>query len=127
LFVAAAHHAHTALQVIYHGKTYQSLPPVHPCQRSKSAGWHLTSTSNHWSNLVTMKAMVTNIIEPYGNATAARLGLPDTQKVWWIIDVWSVHVSEAFRTFLKGCPLILVLFVPPNCTSKLQPGRMWQC
>lgn len=68
-----------------------------------------------------MKAMVTTIIEPYRNATAARLGLPDTQKMLWIIDVWSVHVSEAFRTFLKGYPHILVLFVPPNCTSKLQP------
>jgi hypothetical protein len=35
--------------------------------------------------------------------------------------VWSVHVSAAFRTFLKGYPHILVLFIPPNCTGKLQP------
>jgi hypothetical protein len=69
-----------------------------------------------------MKAFVARIIEPYREATVERLGLPADEKMLWLIDVWSVHVSDAFRSWMKQHFLhILVLFIPPNCTSKFQP------
>jgi hypothetical protein len=69
-----------------------------------------------------MKMLVQRIIEPYRVAVAARLGRPADQKMIWLIDVWQVHVSKEFRGWMKEhYAQILVLFVPPNCTSKLQP------
>jgi hypothetical protein len=110
------------LQAIYQGKTDQSLPPSRLRHRSKHAGWHFTSTENHWSDLPSMKALVSKIIEPYRKCTVEKLGLPAEQKILWLIDVWSVHVSEAFRSWMKQhFANILILYIPPNCTSKLQP------
>jgi DDE superfamily endonuclease len=38
-----------------------------------------------------------------------------------VLDVWAVHISEEFRSFLRMYhPNIHLVFVPPNCTSKLQ-------
>jgi hypothetical protein len=69
-----------------------------------------------------MKALVTTIVEPYHKRTIERLGLTAEQKMLWIIDVWSVHISDAFRSWMKGnFHNILILYIPPNCTSKLQP------
>ena len=110
------------MQVIYQGKTDASLPPLHLRLKTKFQGWHFTSTDNQWSDLPTMKALVRRVIEPYRKATVQRLDLSPEQKMIWLIDVWSVHVSEAFRSFMReNFPSILVLYVPPNCTSKFQP------
>ena len=115
-------HMECASQVIYQGKTAQSLPPAHLRNRSKHAGWHFTCTENHWSDLSAMKALVTTIIEPYRKHTIEKLALTPEQKMLWLIDVWSVHVSEAFRSWMKDSfSNILVLYIPPNCTSNLQP------
>jgi len=38
-----------------------------------------------------MHALVDEIIAPYFAAQKAKLGLPDSQKSTWQIDVWSVH------------------------------------
>ena len=38
-----------------------------------------------------------------------------------MLDVWSVHISTQFRAFLaEKHPYIHLVYVPPNCTSKLQ-------
>ena len=38
-----------------------------------------------------------------------------------VLDVWAVHKSEEFRLFLRThFPRIHLVFVPANCTSKLQ-------
>jgi hypothetical protein len=40
----------------------------------------------------------------------------------WMIDVWSVRISDAFRSWMKGnFHNNLVLYIPSNNTSKLQP------
>lgn len=110
------------MQVIYQGKTTGSLPD-HSCRRgSRWSGWDWCYTENHWSNLECMKSLVQKIVVPYAKRTIERLGLPANQKIIWIIDAWSVHKSVAFRDYMHtNHPYILLLFIPPNCTSKLQP------
>lgn len=54
---------------------------------------------------------------------AQELGTdPAKAPLLWLIDVWSVHVNADFCAHMKDSyPLILRLFVPPNCTSKFRP------
>ena len=62
------------------------------------------------------------IIAPYFACKRATAGLASDQKAIWIIDCWPVHIGEEFRAWMKqGYSNILVLYVPPNCTGKLQP------
>lgn len=92
------------------------------CDWSRIAGWHWTQTENHWSNLATSKQFVREIIAPYFATKRAAVGLAADQKAIWIIDCWPVHIGEEFRAWMKAeYPDILVLYVPPNCTGKLQP------
>lgn len=116
-------HSLHATQVIYQGTTDKSLPAAHLRAKQKFKGWHWAQTANHWSDLPTMKALVKRIIEPYRVAMAEQLGKdPATARLMWLIDVWSVHVGDPFRSHMKEeYPNILLLFVPPNCTSKFQP------
>lgn len=62
------------------------------------------------------------IIASYFAAKRTALGLAADQKAIWIIDCWPVHIGEEFRAWMRlHYPDILVLYVPPNCTGKLQP------
>lgn len=89
---------------------------------TRFAGWLWSQTDNHWSNLTESKSLVRHVLAPYFKRKIEELGLPQQQKCVWVIDCWPVHISAAFRDFMKtDFPWILVLFVPPNCTSKLQP------
>lgn len=110
------------MQVIYQGKTSASLPAINLRSGVKFAGWHWTQTENHWSNLNAQKQLTNHIIAPYVAKKKEELGLPQSQKALWLIDCWPVHISEDYRNWMKEQhPLIIVLFIPPNCTSRLQP------
>jgi hypothetical protein len=85
-------------------------------------GWHWTQTENHWSNYEVQKQLTNLIIAPYIKKKVAELRLPEDQKALWLIDCWPVHISEAYRAWMKEAhPNIIVLYIPPNCTGKLQP------
>ncbi|KIK77064.1 hypothetical protein PAXRUDRAFT_167970 [Paxillus rubicundulus Ve08.2h10] len=69
-----------------------------------------------------MQSLVDDIIAPYLDKTKHQLGLPSTQKSLWQIDVWSVHRSEEFRTWMTKChPMIILDYVPGGCTGQFQP------
>jgi len=78
--------------------------------------------ANHWSTQETMKSFVQKVLHPYFEGKCFDFGLNLlTQRMIWLIDYWSVHISTEFRGFMKeNFPHILLLFVPANCTSKLQ-------
>ncbi len=41
----------------------------------------------------------------------------------WIIDRWNVYINEKFRNWIKKKHTnILLIFIPTNCTSELQPA-----
>ena len=49
--------------------------------------------------------------------------LPADQKMIWLIDCWSVHISKEFREWMKiHHPEIHVLYISANCRSVFQPA-----
>lgn len=88
----AASGAMLPLQVIYQGKTLQSLPGGNVPRDSRFKGWQWSVTENHWANLTTTKTHVKSIIVPYHKRIIAEQGLPEDQKCIWIIDCWPVRV-----------------------------------
>jgi hypothetical protein len=116
------------LQVIFKGSTEACLPALSD-RENMPAGFHFTMTTNHWSNLDTMKDWAVIIFAPYIAAKRERLGLAGNLEKGippgWavlILDCWGVHLLKVFHEFLHQLvPRLLLKFVPPNCTSKLQP------
>ncbi|KIK07128.1 hypothetical protein K443DRAFT_87893, partial [Laccaria amethystina LaAM-08-1] len=48
--------------------------------------------------------------------------LPPSQKSLWSIDVWSVHRSDEFKTWVnQHHPTIILDYVPGGCTGDAQP------
>jgi hypothetical protein len=53
-------------QAIFTSTTHRCLPPQNEgSELCEEAGWHLTYSGNHWSNLDTCKDFVKKILEPY--------------------------------------------------------------
>jgi hypothetical protein len=79
-------------------------------------------TGNHWSNQMTMRQWIEDVIIPYLARERARLGLRPSHKALLIIDVWSVHRSAEFLDWMREYhPEILIDFVPGGCTGIGQP------
>jgi hypothetical protein len=107
------------LQLIFTGTSPRSLPAATPL--SLSASVHITNSGNHWSSQETMQQYVEKIIVPYAERMTKLYNLDSNSKVLLVLDVWAVHKSEEFRKFLETYhPRIRLVFVPANCTSKLQ-------
>lgn len=69
-----------------------------------------------------MQSLVNDIIAPYFMKKKAGLGLPLTQRSLWQIDVWLVHHSQEFQTWMKKThPTIILDYVPGGCTGQFQP------
>ncbi|KAI1781574.1 hypothetical protein LXA43DRAFT_854343, partial [Ganoderma leucocontextum] len=67
-----------------------------------------------------MKSYVIFVLAPYFDHWREFHQRP-TQKCIWNIDVWSVHRSDAFRTWMKAEYIwIIVIYVPGGCTPLLQ-------
>jgi len=120
-------------QAIYFGKTSVSLPSKDaPCyDESMAAGFKLkpSCTKTYWSNQNTMHTFVDDILTPYFKSRKLALSLPLSQKSLWQIDVWSVHRSKEFRSWMhENHPNIVVDYVPGGCTGVHQPcdvGIQW--
>ena len=107
------------LQLIFEGKTTNCLPPHTPA--SLAAQVHLTFSHNHWSSLATMKQFVEEVIMPYATRSINTHNLRADANIILVLDVWSVHKSAEFRTYMKEQhSRIHLVYVPANCTSKLQ-------
>jgi DDE superfamily endonuclease len=107
------------LQLIFQGKTERCEPP--PTVASLAALVDITHSENHWSSLETMQRWVEKVLMPYAERCVKRHVLRSDAEIILVLDVWSVHKSEAFRRYLRyQHPRIHLVFVPANCTSKLQ-------
>jgi len=74
-----------------------------------------------------MQQCVSEIIMPYAETCIRKPRLHADAHIILALDVWSVHKSEEFRLFLRTSPRIPLVFVPANCTSKLQVISMGRC
>jgi hypothetical protein len=107
------------LQLIFQGKTNRSLPEK--TAASIASLCHITFSENHWSSQSTMQQYISEIIMPYAETCIRKHRLHADAHIILMLDVWAVHKSEEFRRFLRTQhPRIHLVFVPANCTSKLQ-------
>lgn len=119
-------------QAIYHGADERkSLPkkskddalaPFWEFAKALGIHFEVSKTSTYWSTQRTMQMYVTDILAPYFDKHRRRLSLPN-QRCLWLIDIWSVHRSLEFRTWMQSThPWILVNYVPGGCTGLWQPA-----
>jgi DDE superfamily endonuclease len=107
------------LQLIFQGKTTRSLPPA--TAASTAARVDITYSANHWSTQETMQRWITNVLHPHSERMISMHSLNANPHILLLLDCWAVHKSDEFRTWLqREHPRIHLVFVPPNCTSKLQ-------
>ncbi|KAK3082872.1 hypothetical protein FSP39_007612 [Pinctada imbricata] len=102
-------------QLIYEGKTTLCHPKY-----SFPEGWDIYHSDNHWSNTDTHLGYIDEVIIPYVHNTRDEMNLPLRQKALAIIDVYKAHRSESVIEKLRKNN-IAVVYVPANCTDKLQP------
>jgi hypothetical protein len=68
-----------------------------------------------------MQQWVEQVLLPYAERQTLKHTLPVESHIVLVLDVWSVHISEEFRRFLRTHHShIHLVYVPPNCTSQLQ-------
>jgi hypothetical protein len=103
-----------------------SLPAVTSPQYSKAMalGFKLeySDTDRYWSTFDLMCKYVTEILVPYFVRQKERMGVRADQECILQLDVWSVHRSVTFRTWLdQNYSWLVYLFVLASCTSIAQP------
>lgn len=113
-------------QAVHEGKSSVSCPKksAKSYNKATAAGFKFEYSGNqtYWSTQKTMKSVVNDIIAPYFSEQKQKLGLPETQKAIWQIDVWSVHRSQEFCNWMKEThPNIILHYVPAGCTGVFQP------
>ena len=114
------------LQAIYGGLTKKSCPEPTSLHYDNciKAGFkfEFSNTTTYWSTQATMQSLVNDIIAPYFMKKKAELSLLPIQRPLWQIDVWSVHRSQEFWTWMKKThPTIILDYVPGGCTGQFQP------
>ena len=116
------------LQLVFTGqdknKTQQkAVPELSEVLKKRTEEWHLTQTYNHWSSLDSMKDYIKKIIDPWVRTMGKALRCKTPPHAVLILDCWSVHTGEAFRTWLKEThPHYHLVYVPAGCTGIAQPA-----
>ncbi|KAK4700757.1 hypothetical protein P7C70_g5484, partial [Phenoliferia sp. Uapishka_3] len=116
-------------QLIWEGKTVRSLPSLKAQAPGLERGFiNSCGGHNHWTKLPQMKEYVEGILVPYYRKICLELDLEMyKQKMIFYIDVYTVHISKAYRAWMiDNYPYIIVIYVPANCTSKFQPQDVGQ-
>jgi len=113
-------------QAIFASKSSRSCPNEQSplfCE-AMELGFKLkhSKTDTYWSTLELMCKYVDEIVAPYFLQQKELAGVPKDQDCILQLDVWSVHRSVAFRTWLdKNYPWIVYLFILGGCTGIAQP------
>jgi hypothetical protein len=113
-------------QAIFKGKTTASLPsPNSPCYRKSkelSFVFDVSRTDTYWANIETMKSFVKTILVPYFQAEKTQLSLDPLQECIWQLDIWPVHTSLEFHTWIyDNYPWIILDYIPGGCAGLWQP------
>jgi hypothetical protein len=107
------------LQLIFQGKTARCLPSS--TAASTAARVDITCSDNHWSTQETMQRWINKVLLPHAERMIELYALDANAHILLLLDCWAVHKSVEFRSWLeKEHPRIHLVFVPANCTSKLQ-------
>jgi hypothetical protein len=112
--------------IIYKGKTAASLPhnSCEGLQEAIDLGFlfDFSGTNSYWSTFELMCKWVDKILVPYWVRQKECVGAPADQECILYFDIWAVHCSVAFRTWLdKSYPWIKYRYVPAGMTGLAQP------
>lgn len=102
------------MQLIYKGKTKQSLPKV-----DFPDGFSLSANKTHYSNEGEALKFINEIVLPYVQKERGKLGC-ENQKALLIFDVFRGQTTDKILNVLKDNHL-LVTKVPANMTHLFQP------
>lgn len=106
-------------QIIFAGKTNRCLPT-----EKAGLGVLFSHSSSHWTQLQTLKELVVKLLRPYVDQIKLETQKPG-QRAIFILDVYSVHICGDFLAWMKANHSdILLHFIPPGCTGKLQVGDL---
>ncbi|OBZ77214.1 hypothetical protein A0H81_02826 [Grifola frondosa] len=90
---------------VYMGETSRSTPmpgtPNYDTMINADMHYDWGTHVSYWSTQRTMQLLVDTIIAHYFDEQKHKLGLPKSQKSIWQINVWSVHQSDEFWTWLQ--------------------------
>ena len=103
------------MQLIYGGKTNQSLPKF-----EFPVGFSLSANPKHYSNTTESIKLIKEIIIPYIEKERISLKPPKTQHALLIMDVFRRQMIEDVLTVLKDNNIFLVR-VPANIAHIFQP------
>jgi hypothetical protein len=111
-------------QVIYMGKTTRSLPSA--AHRADAEGFGIkfefSGTDTYWSTFELMCKYVESILSPYWMCQKELAKVPQDQECVLQLDVWTVHHSISFHTWLnKNYHWIKYRYVPAGTTGVAQP------
>ena len=113
IFCGSASGDFLPIQLIYIGKT----PRCHPRYVFPS-DWNVTHSPKHWSNEDTMVEYITEIVLPYVAQVRERLGTDSAALV--VMDNFKGQATPKIMNLLEENN-ILVSWLPPNTTDRLQP------
>ena len=113
-------------QAVYEGKSAVSCPKqsanCHTQATNTGFQFEYSGNQTYWSTQKTMRSLVDNVITPYFSEQKEKLGIAETQKSIWQIDIWSVNRSKEFCEWMKKSHLnIIIHYVPAGCTGVFQP------
>ena len=115
-------------QGIFKGKTSELLPSLDApgMDRAKSHGMVFTpaksNSGSYFATLHSMKIWVLEILEPWRRRVVEEDNLPEDQKMISYIDIYPVHTSVPFRSFVfADAPHVILIYVPGGCTGIAQP------
>ncbi|KAH7905739.1 hypothetical protein BJ138DRAFT_964080, partial [Hygrophoropsis aurantiaca] len=108
-------------QAIYCGKTKRSLPSANAAGYDEAMQlgfkFEYSNTDTYWSTFELMCKYVTDTLVPFWLEKKQLVGAPLDQECVLQLDVWIVHRSVAFRTWLDAnYPWIKYRFVPAGTT-----------
>ncbi len=113
-------------QVIFQEKSPWLLPsnksPHYQEAMDISIKFEYSNTNTYWSTFELMCRWVTDILVPYFKQQKRAYNAPKAQECILQLDVWLVHRSVAFWTWLNtNYNWITYLYIPGNCTGIAQP------
>ena len=109
------------MQVIWQGKTKNCEPPKAVKDKYKDMLTHV-HTESHWSQPPTVAELADDIYSKHVKHQQDES--PTGKIVYWILllDVYISHINpKLIATLKEKYPGLLMLCVPPSCTSELQP------
>lgn len=103
------------MQLIYGGKTKQSLPKF-----EFPSSFSLSVNEKHFSNTTESIKLIEEVIVPYVVAQRKSLSLDENYYALLILDVFSGQMTEEVKEKLKENQILFVR-VPANMTNLFQP------